>query len=49
MEEVVVIGYTQTRKKRDEAGAISSVRAKQIENLPNISLDKESSRCIGAG
>lgn len=40
MEEVVVIGYTQARKKRDEAGAISSVRAKQIENLPNISLDK---------
>ena len=40
MEEVVVIGYTTARKKRDEAGAISSVRAKQIENLPNISVDK---------
>ena len=39
LDEVVVVGY-QSRKKRDEAGAISSVRAKQIENLPNVSLDK---------
>ena len=39
LDEVVVVGYT-TRKKRDEAGAISTVRAAQIENLPNASLDK---------
>jgi TonB-dependent starch-binding outer membrane protein SusC len=39
MEEVVVVGYQQ-RKKRDEVGAISSVKASQIENLPNVSLDK---------
>jgi TonB-dependent starch-binding outer membrane protein SusC len=39
MEEVVVVGYQQ-RKKRDEAGAISSVRGKDIENIPNPSLDK---------
>lgn len=39
MQEVVVVGYQQ-RRKRDEAGAISTVRAKEIENLPNPSLDK---------
>jgi TonB-dependent starch-binding outer membrane protein SusC len=39
LEEVVVTGY-QSRKKRDEAGAISSVKAAQIENLPSVSLDK---------
>ncbi len=39
MEEVIVTGY-QTRKKRDEAGAISSVKASQLENLPSVSLDK---------
>jgi len=39
LEEVVVTGY-QARKKRDEAGAISSIKAAQIENLPNASLDK---------
>jgi TonB-dependent starch-binding outer membrane protein SusC len=39
LDEVVVVGY-QARKKRDEAGAVSTVRAAQIENLPNISLDK---------
>jgi TonB-linked SusC/RagA family outer membrane protein len=39
LEEVVVVGY-QTRKKRDEAGAISSVKGSQIENIPNVSLDK---------
>ncbi|MGB8194088.1 MAG: carboxypeptidase-like regulatory domain-containing protein, partial [Chitinophagaceae bacterium] len=39
MQEVVVVGYQQ-RRKRDEAGAISSVRGKDIENLPNPSLDK---------
>jgi len=39
LSEVVVVGY-QTRRKRDEAGAISSVKAAQIENLPNVSLDK---------
>ena len=40
LDEVVVVGFTQVRKKRDEAGAISSVSARQIENIPNISLDK---------
>jgi len=39
LEEVVITGY-QARKKRDEAGAISSIKASQIENLPNASLDK---------
>jgi TonB-dependent starch-binding outer membrane protein SusC len=39
MQEVVVVGYQQ-RRKRDEAGAISTVRAKEIENLPNPSIDK---------
>jgi TonB-linked SusC/RagA family outer membrane protein len=39
LEEVVVTGY-QTRRKKDEAGAISNVAGKTIENLPNPSLDK---------
>jgi TonB-linked SusC/RagA family outer membrane protein len=39
LDEVVVVGY-QTRRKRDEAGAISTIKAKDIENLPNASLDK---------
>ncbi|HSC53982.1 MAG TPA: TonB-dependent receptor [Phnomibacter sp.] len=39
LDEVVVVGYT-VRKKRDEAGAISTVRASQLENLPSASLDK---------
>lgn len=39
LEEVVITGY-QTRKKRDETGAISSIKSAQIENLPNASLDK---------
>jgi TonB-linked SusC/RagA family outer membrane protein len=39
LEEVVVTGY-QVRKKRDEAGAISSIKGSQIENLPNVSFDK---------
>lgn len=39
MNEVVVVGY-QTRKKIDEAGAISTVKGTQIENIPNTSLDK---------
>jgi TonB-dependent starch-binding outer membrane protein SusC len=39
LDEVVVVGY-QARKKRDEAGAISTVKAKDIENIPNASLDK---------
>jgi TonB-dependent starch-binding outer membrane protein SusC len=39
MQEVVVVGYQQ-RRKRDEAGAISTVRGADIENLPNPSLDK---------
>jgi TonB-linked SusC/RagA family outer membrane protein len=39
LTEVVVTGY-QTRRKRDEAGAISSIRAAEIENKPNLSLDK---------
>ncbi|HUR12108.1 MAG TPA: TonB-dependent receptor [Flavitalea sp.] len=39
LEEVVVVGYQQRRKK-DEAGAISSIKARDIENLPNPTLDK---------
>ena len=39
LEEVIITGY-QIRKKRDEAGAISTIRGKEIENLPNPSLDK---------
>src|ERR1700712_4143666 len=39
MDEVVVVGYQQ-RRKRDEAGAISTVNARTIENRPNVSLDK---------
>lgn len=39
LNEVVVVGY-QVRRKRDEAGAISTVKASQIENLPNVSVDK---------
>ena len=38
-DEVVVTGY-QVRKKRDDAGAISTVKAAQLENLPSVSLDK---------
>jgi TonB-dependent starch-binding outer membrane protein SusC len=38
LEEVVVIGYGQTQKKRDVAGAISSVGAKQIEERQPINL-----------
>lgn len=39
LEEVIITGY-QVRKKRDEAGAISTIRGTEIENLPNPSLDK---------
>lgn len=39
MQEVVVVGY-QTRQKREEGGAISSVRGREIQNLPNISVDR---------
>jgi TonB-linked SusC/RagA family outer membrane protein len=39
LDEVIITGY-QVRKKRDEAGAVSTVRGKEIENLPNPSLDK---------
>ena len=40
LQEVVVTGYGTSRKKRDEAGAISTVLAAEIENKPNISVDK---------
>ncbi len=39
LDEVVVVGY-QVRKKRDEGGAISTVKGKQIANLPNLSVDR---------
>lgn len=39
LQEVVVTGYQQ-RKKRDEGGAISSVKGKEIANLPNASVDR---------
>ena len=40
MQEVVVTGYGTTRKKRDEAGAISSVMGRELENKPTVSVDK---------
>lgn len=39
MDEVVVVGYG-TQKKRDIAGAISSVKADVIEKAPILSFDK---------
>jgi len=39
LDEVVVVGYQQRRKK-DEAGAISTIKGSEIENLPNVSVDK---------
>src|SRR4030095_5015857 len=38
LDEVVVIGYGQTQKKRDVGGAISSVNAKQIMERQPINL-----------
>ena len=38
LEEVVVIGYGQTQKKRDVGGAISSVSAKQIMERQPINI-----------
>jgi TonB-linked SusC/RagA family outer membrane protein len=38
LDEVVVIGYGQTQKKRDVGGAISSVNAKQIEERQPVNL-----------
>jgi TonB-dependent starch-binding outer membrane protein SusC len=40
LQEVIVTGYGTSRKKRDEAGAISTVLGAQIENKPNVSVDK---------
>ncbi|MGQ0739338.1 MAG: SusC/RagA family TonB-linked outer membrane protein [Bacteroidota bacterium] len=40
LQEVVVTGFGTSRKKRDEAGAISTVLGAQIENKPTVSLDK---------
>ncbi|MFN9491794.1 MAG: TonB-dependent receptor plug domain-containing protein, partial [Sphingobacteriales bacterium] len=39
LEAVVVTGYS-TKKKRDEAGAISTVKGTEIRNIPNASVDK---------
>ncbi|RYZ20619.1 MAG: TonB-dependent receptor [Chitinophagaceae bacterium] len=39
LQEVVVVGYQQ-RKKRDEAGAISSIRGAEIQNIPTSSIDR---------
>jgi TonB-dependent starch-binding outer membrane protein SusC len=39
LDEFVVVGY-QVRKKKEEGGAISSVKGKQIQNLPNVSVDR---------
>jgi TonB-dependent starch-binding outer membrane protein SusC len=39
LQEVIVVGYQQ-RRKIDEAGAISSIKGKDIANLPNPSVDK---------
>jgi len=40
LQEVVVTGYGASRKRRDEAGAITTVSAAQLENKPNLSVDK---------
>ncbi|MFZ4058835.1 MAG: SusC/RagA family TonB-linked outer membrane protein, partial [Ferruginibacter sp.] len=39
IDEVVVVGY-QTRKKREEGGAVAQVKGKEIANLPNVSVDR---------
>jgi TonB-dependent starch-binding outer membrane protein SusC len=39
LDEIVVVGY-QVKKKREEGGAIASVKGKQIQNLPNVSVDR---------
>ena len=39
LDEFVVVGY-QVKKKREEGGAISTVKGKQIQNLPNVSVDR---------
>lgn len=38
-EDVVLVGYTR-RKKKDEAGAITTIKGSDIADLPNVSLDK---------
>lgn len=38
-EDVVLVGYTK-RKKKDEAGAITTIKGSDIADLPNVSLDK---------
>jgi TonB-dependent starch-binding outer membrane protein SusC len=40
LQEVVVTGYGVSRKRRDEAGAITTVTAAQLENKSNVSVDK---------
>lgn len=39
LQEVVVTGY-QTRRRKDEAGAISSVKGSDISDMANVSIDK---------
>jgi TonB-dependent starch-binding outer membrane protein SusC len=39
LDEVVVVGY-QVKKKREANGAVSSVKGKEIQNLPNVSVDR---------
>ncbi len=39
LQEVVIVGYQQL-KKRDQGGAIASIRGKEIANLPNVSVDR---------
>lgn len=38
-EDVVLVGYVK-RKKKDEAGAITTIKGSDISDLPNPSLDK---------
>lgn len=38
-DEVIVTGYTR-RKRKDEAGAITTVRGSDINDMANVSLDK---------
>jgi TonB-dependent starch-binding outer membrane protein SusC len=39
LEEIVMVGY-QAKKKKEANGAVSSVRGKEIQNLPNVSVDR---------
>jgi TonB-dependent starch-binding outer membrane protein SusC len=39
LEEIVMVGY-QVKKKKEANGAVSSVKGSEIQNLPNVSVDR---------